>query len=139
VFVISILPLSFCRSMTFRLNFEFFILFSIIFNQFVLTILIMQFLFQARRCNIIGYYDCLPSKKPCPTTTLRINMSSTIVGDEINIESVSQQSSRMYTMSYTSTVSKYLSGHVKYCVCPKTGLGFLTSFCSVFFVFSEFS
>ena len=33
-------------------------------------------------------------------------MSSTIVGDEINIESVSQQSSRMYTMSYTSTVKE---------------------------------
>ena len=54
--------------------------------------------------NIIEYYDCLPSKKPCPTTILRTNMNSTNVGDEINVEYLPQQSSRIYTMSYTSTV-----------------------------------
>jgi hypothetical protein len=34
------------------------------------------------------------------------SMGSTNVGDEINIESLPQQSSRIYTVSYTSTVSK---------------------------------
>ena len=54
--------------------------------------------------DIIGYYDCLPSKKPCPTTILRNSMGSTNVGDEINVESLPQQSNRNYTMSYTSAV-----------------------------------
>ena len=74
--------------------------------------------------NIIQYYDCLPYMKPCPTTTLRNSMNSTNIGEEINVESLPQQSSRIYTMSYTSTVSKYLSSHVTYwvCVCSKPGL-----------------
>ena len=62
--------------------------------------------------NIIQYYDCLPSMKSCPTITLRNNMSSTNFGDDINLESLSRQTS----MSYTSTVSKYLSSHVTYWV-----------------------
>ena len=66
--------------------------------------------------NIIGYYDCLPSMKPCPTTTLRNSMNSTNVGNEINVESLPQQSNRIYTLSYTSTVSKYLSSQVTYWV-----------------------
>ena len=56
--------------------------------------------------NIIQYYDCLPSMKPCPTTTLRNSMHSTNIGEEINVESLPEQSSRIYTLSYTSTVSK---------------------------------
>ena len=56
--------------------------------------------------SIIPYYNCLPSMKPCPTTTLRNSMNSTNTGEEINVDSLPEQSSRIYTLSYTSTVSK---------------------------------
>jgi hypothetical protein len=45
--------------------------------------------------NIIQYYDCMLPMKPCPMMTLRTNMSSTNIGEEINVESLPQQSSRI--------------------------------------------
>lgn len=102
----QLLSLSFCRSTIFRLNFEatfgvlFLAVFSIILNQLVLTILPCNaYSRHDFGNNIIGYYDC-------PTTTLRTNMGSTNFEDEINVGSLTPQTSIIYTLSSISIVSK---------------------------------
>lgn len=56
--------------------------------------------------NIIGYFECTQTIKPCPVS-LHLNHSVN-EGDIIDIDTLSKLSNRIYALNYSTTASMFI-------------------------------